>query len=89
MADQYTTQRVNVILRDSIVALGAVPVVTDLFRDDAYPALLDQLQTITNHKLATGAAIPDPVGGGVIDVECRAAVVSILTLLRARNIILP
>lgn len=89
MADQYTTQRVNVILRDSIIALGAVPVVTDLFRDDAYPALLDQLQTITNAKLATGAAIPDPAGGGVIDVECRAAVVSILTLLRTRNFILP
>lgn len=89
MADNYTTQRVNVILRDSIVALGAVPVVTDLFRDDAYPALLDQLQTITNAKLATGAAIPDPVGGGVIDVECRAAVVSILTLLRTRNFIAP
>lgn len=89
MADQYTTQRVNQILRDSIVALGAIPVVTDLFRDDAYSALLEQLQSITNAKLATGAAIPDPVGGGTVDTEARTAIVSILTLLRARKFILP
>lgn len=89
MADNYATQRVNAILEAAITALGAIPVVTDLYRDDAYPALLDQLQTITNAKLATGAAIPDPVGGGTVDTECRAAVVSILTLLRTRNFILP
>jgi len=89
MADNYTTQRVNAILASAIISLGAIPVVTDLFRDDAYPALLDQLQTIVSAKLATGAAIPDPVGGGTVDVECRDAVVKILTLLRARNFILP
>lgn len=31
---------------------------------------------------ASAAAIPDPAGGGTVDVECRAAVASILAMLR-------
>ena len=31
---------------------------------------------------ASAAAIPDPVGGGTVDVECRAALVAVLNALR-------
>lgn len=34
-----------------------------------------------------GAAVADPVGGGVIDVECRAQLIELLNRLRAHGLI--
>lgn len=39
--------------------------------------------------LATGAAIPDPAGGGTVDAEARAAIVALLDFLRDRGILEP
>lgn len=37
----------------------------------------------------TQSAIPNPTGGAVVDVEARAAIVSILTVMRTLNLIAP
>lgn len=39
----FNTNRINQILFNKITAIGLTPVVSDLFREDAYPRLLNQL----------------------------------------------
>lgn len=42
-----------------------------------------------NPPVARGAPVGNPVGGGVVDVESRAAITQLLTYLRTRGDILP
>lgn len=43
----FRVDRINQILRDKILQAGGTPAVTDLFRNDAYPILFNQLLGLT------------------------------------------